>query len=183
MISKLAKVFGVKDKALYRARKVRRDASQYNFTAINMRFNKVKGFFKEAHVEVDFNIYELDDSFLNIRWPVSGIRSGIPERDQQLINAPHFFNGQEYPEIVFKSRSIVKETKDQLIVTGDLFIKEHRKTIALYVGYQVNKIGYQLFIDYSLDRFEFGIGENGSFSIGRQIELEFDLFLEFETNS
>lgn len=183
MISKLAKVFGVKDKAMYRARKVRHDACQHNFTAVNMRFNKVKGFFKEAHIEVDFNIYELEESFLNIRWPVIGIRSGIPERDQQLIEAPHFFNGLEYPEIVFRSRSISKEGKDQLIFNGDLFIKEHRKTIALYVGYRVDKSGYQLFIDYSLDRFEFGIGESGSFSIGRQIELELDLFLEFETNS
>lgn len=181
MISKLAKVFGIKDKEKYRAKKVRTDACQYNFTAVNMRFNKVKGFFKEAKIEADFNIHELEESFLHARWPVTGIRTGIPERDKQLIEAPHFFNGLEYEEIVFKSHSITKESKNQLVFTGDLFIKEHRKTIAMYVGYQIDKTGYQLFVDYSLDRFEFGIGESGSFAIGRQIELEFDIYLEFET--
>jgi|TARA_Y100001934_G_C12068827_1_gene638991 polyisoprenoid-binding protein YceI len=181
MISKLAKVFGLGDKEQFRAFKVRNDACTYNFTAVNMRFNKVKGFFKEAKVEADFNIHALDQSFLNLRWPVDGIRTGIPERDKQLIEAVHFFNGLEYPEIVFKSREISKEAKNQLIVTGDLFIKEHRKTVALYMGYSQDKFGYQLFVDYSLDRFEFGIGESGSFAIGRQIELEFDICLQFES--
>lgn len=183
MISRLVRAFGGKDKADYRATKVRKDACQYNFTAINMRFNKVKGFFKEATIEADFNIHNLEESFLTVRWPVAGIRSGIPERDQQLIEAPHFFNGNEYPEIVFKSRSITKEGKGQLVFSGDLFIKEHRKAIALYAGYSITDSGYQLFVDYSLDRFEFGIGESGSFSIGRQIELELDIYLEFDSYS
>ncbi len=177
MISRIAKAFGVVDKTKFRSTAVNKDASQYNFTAINMRFNKVKGFFKEAVVEVDFNIHELETSQISIRWPVAGIRTGIPERDQQLIEAPHFFNWEEYPDIVFKSREISKEGKNQLVFTGDLFIKEHRKSIALYAGYQYDKSGYQLFIDFSLDRFEFGIGESGSFAIGRQIELEFDIYL------
>jgi|GEM_PF-2056439 len=182
MISKLAKVLGLGDKGQYRADKVRYDACQFNFTAINMRFNKVKGFFKEAIIDVDFNIHNLEGSHMHLRWPVAGIRTGIPERDTQMIEAPHFFNGNEYPEIIFKSREISRESKNQLVFTGDLFIKEHRKTVALYVGYNVSDSGYQLFVDYSLDRFEFGIGESGSFSIGRQIELEFDIYLEFETS-
>lgn len=178
MISRIAKAFGMMDKTKYRATSSVADASQYNFTAINMRFNKVKGFFKEAIVDVDLNIFELETSHLHLRWPVAGIRSGIQERDLQLTEAPHFFNGKEYPEIVFKSHEITREGKNQLIISGDLFIKEHRKTVALYAGYQYDENGYQLFIDYSLDRFEFGIGESGSFAIGRQIELEFDIYLK-----
>ncbi len=178
MISRLAKAFGIVDKEKFHSTSVNNDASQYNFTAVNMRFNKVKGFFRDVVVDVDFNIYNLESSHLNLRWPVNGIRTGIPERDQQLSEAPHFFNGNEYPEIIFKSREITTEGKRQLVFTGDLFIKEHRRTIALYAGYQFDEQGYQVFIDYSLDRFEFGIGESGSFAIGRQIELEFDIYLK-----
>lgn len=177
MISRLARVFGAVDKTQFRSTAAHYEASQFNFTAVNMRFNKVKGFFKEVVIDVDFNIHELETSHLNLRWPVKGIRTGIAERDQQLISAPHFFNGEEYPDIVFKSREILMEGKNQLVFSGDLFIKEHRRSIALYAGYQYDKSGYQLFIDYDLDRFDFGIGESGSFAIGRQIELEFDIYL------
>lgn len=177
MFSRLAKAFGAVDKGKFRSLRVNSESSQYNFSAINMRFNKVQGFFKEAIVDVDFNIHDLENSHLNLRWPVAGIRTGIPERDEQLIKAPHFFDGDHYPEIKFESKAISQEGKNQLVFSGDLTIKEHRKSIALYAGLQCTKEGYQIFIDYSLDRFEFAIGESGSFAIGRQIDLEFDIYL------
>jgi polyisoprenoid-binding protein YceI len=180
MISRITNALGLGNKEKYTATIVKKDACQYNFTAINMRFNKVKGFFKYAEIEASFNIHELDSSFLNISWPIEGIRSGIAERDKQLIEAPHFFNGLEYPNISFKSTEIVRESKQQLVITGSLFIKEHRREVSLYMGYSQDKNGYQLFIDYNVDRFEFGIGESGSFAIGRQIELELDIHLLYE---
>lgn len=179
MIEKLKDVFGLKPKEAYAASRIDDSYCKFNFTAVNMRFNKVKGFFAEAEKDIQFNIKDLENSYLRLKWPVKGIRTGIPERDKQLIEAPHFFYAEKYPEITFKSNKISLEGKKQLLVVGDLKIKETEKTIALYMGYSMNKEGYQLFVDYSLDRFEYGIGENGSFSIGRQIELEIDIAIKF----
>ncbi len=179
MIGKLKEVFSSKPKEAYAASAVDKSACKFNFTAVNMRFNKVKGFFAQANQDIKFNIKDLDNSHIRIEWPVDGIRTGIPERDKQLIEAEHFFNAKEYPTITFKSAKISQENKKQLLVVGDLTIKGTEKTIALYMGYRMDKYGYQLFVDYELDRFEFGIGENGSFSIGRQIELEIDITIKF----
>lgn len=179
MLSKIKEVFAQKPVESYGASKVYRDGCKFNFTAVNMRFNKVNGFFAEADLDVLFNIKDLDNSRINITWPVTGIRTGIAERDKQLIEAEQFFNASEFPNITFKSGKISLEGKKQLLVLGNLEIKGTEKPIALYMGYQMDKYGYQLFVDYSLDRFEFGIGENGSFSIGRQIELEIDIALKF----
>ena len=59
MISRIAKAFGMMDKTKYRATSSVADASQYNFTAINMRFNKVKGFFKEAIVDGERHVSKI----------------------------------------------------------------------------------------------------------------------------
>ncbi len=179
MLSKLKEVFGQKPTEAYGTSQVYRDGCKFNFTAVNMRFNKVQGFFAQADLDVFFNIKDLDNSYINITWPVNGIRTGISERDKQLIEAEHFFNAGEFPNITFKSGKISLEAKKQLLVLGNLEMKGVEKAIALYMGYSMDKYGYQLFVDYSLDRFEYGIGENGSFSIGRQIELEIDIALKF----
>lgn len=158
----------------------RSDRSQYNFTATNLRFNKVKGFFKEASLRAELDFKHLDKSYFIASWPVSGIRTGIDERDLQLQEAPHFFNGKEYPEIIFKSANISKEGKKQLLITGELSIKGISRHVAFYAGIDRRKDGCDLFIDFNLDRFEYQIGESASFAIGRQIELQFDIALEPE---
>jgi len=156
------------------------DGSRYNFTATNLRFNKVKGFFKEASLKAELDFKRLDNSYFIASWPVSSIRTGIEERDQQLTEAPHFFNGQEYPEVIFKSARIAKEGKKQLLITGELTIKGISKHIAFYAGMDRRKDGCDLFIDFNIDRFDYQIGESASFAIGRQIELQFDISLEPE---
>lgn len=178
MLSKLKEVFSSKPTEAFNASQVDKSACKFNFTATNMRFNKVQGFFANAEMDIVFNIKDLDNSRINLEWPVTGIRTGIPDRDKQLIEAEQFFNAAQFPSITFKSSQIKLEGKKQLLVIGSLQIKGVEKDIALYMGYQMDKFGYQLFVDYSLDRFEFGIGENGSFSIGRQIELEIDIALK-----
>lgn len=175
MLGKLKEVLAKKSVEAYNASEVDKSACKFNFTATNMRFNKVEGFFAKAEMDIVFNIKDLDNSFIKISWPVEGIRTGIADRDKQLIEAEHFFNANEHPNIYFESKQLTLEGKKQILVLGTLEIKGIKKEIALYMGYTLDKYEYQLFVDYSLDRFEFQIGENGSFSIGRQIELALDI--------
>lgn len=79
MLSKIKGVFSQKPVESYAASQVYRDGCKFNFTAMNMRFNKVNGFFAQADFDVHFNIKDFDNSCINITWPVAGIRTGITE--------------------------------------------------------------------------------------------------------
>lgn len=179
MLVRIAQSVGLIDKHKYEAVKYDPERSCYNFSAFNLRFSEVKGFFKEAKVKGLFDAYNLDLSYLDIAWPVEGIRTGINERDKQLVEASHFFFGEEYPEILFKSTSIEAYKGKQIIINGHLTIKDTVQELCLYASYSKDKQGYVIFVDYELDRFEFKIGESGSFAIGREIKLQLDIALNF----
>ncbi len=179
MFRKLGQAIGLIDRYKYEATVYNADKSCYNFSTTNLRFSEVKGFFKEARVKGLFDPFNIENSYLEIAWPVNGIKTGILERDKQLVEASHFFFGDEYPEIIFKSTSIETHKKKQIIVHGTLSIKDIKQEISLFASYSTDKFGHIIFVDYDLDRFDFQIGESGSFAIGRQIKLQLDIALGF----
>lgn len=179
MLVKLAQSIGLLDREKYQATTYNADKSCYNFSTTNLNFSEVKGFFKEAAVKGLFDPYNVSDSFLEISWPVTGIKTGILERDKQLIEASHFLFGEEYPEIIFKSHSFSKYSKKQICIKGTLSIKDIKKELTLYASYKSDKLGYIMFVDHELDRFDFEIGESGSFAMGRQIKLQIDIALNY----
>lgn len=179
MLVKLAQSAGLLDRHKYRASTYNAEKSSYNFSTTNLHFSEVKGFFNEARVKGVFDPYHLSDSFLEIYWSVNGIKTGILERDKQLIEASHFLFGEEFPEIVFKSHSFQKHKKKQICIKGALSIKDITKELILYGSYKTDKLGHIIFVDYQLDRFDFEIGESGSFAIGRKIKLQLDVALNY----
>lgn len=170
---------GLIDRKKYQASTYNPDRSCYNFSTTNLHFSEVKGFFKEAKVKALFDPFNLKASYFEIIWPVNGIKTGILERDKQLVEASHFLFGEEYPEITFRSNSIEALKKKQICIHGVLSIKDITKDLLLYASYKTDNQGHMVFVDYELDRFDFQIGESGSFAIGRQIKLQLDIALNF----
>ena len=170
---------GLIDRRKYQASTYNPEKSCYNFSTTNLHFSEVKGFFKEAELKGLFDPFNLEISFLEVVWPVAGIRTGIIERDKQLVEASHFLFGEEHPEITFRSNSIEPYKKDQICIHGTLSIKEIKKELIIYASYKTDKMGHVIFVDYELDRFDFQIGESGSFAMGRQIKLQLDIALNY----
>lgn len=179
MLKKLGQAIGLIDRYKYEASTYNAEKSCYNFSTTNLRFSEVKGFFKEAKVKGLFDPYNIENSYFEIAWPVNAIKTGILERDKQLVEASHFFFGEQFPEIIFKSSSIEAYKRKQIIINGTLSIKDTRQEISLFASYSTDKSGHIIFVDYELDRFDFKIGESGSFAIGRQIQLQLDIALNY----
>ena len=82
----------------------------------------------EAKVELDEKTNELKGLEANIR--VSSIDTDNAKRDGHL-KSPDFFDAEQFPNILFKSRTINKLGTDEYEVIGDLTIKGITKTITL----------------------------------------------------
>jgi polyisoprenoid-binding protein YceI len=144
-----------------------------------MLFSEVKGYFKEAEVKGVFDAYNLEYSYITVIWPVSGIKTGIVERDKQLIETSQFFFQEKYPKIIFQTTAIKAHKRNQVIISGVLKIKDIEKDISLLASYKEDNLGYIILIDYELDRFDFMVGESDSFTVGREIRLQLDIAFNY----
>ena len=82
----------------------------------------------EAKVELDEKTNELKGVVANIQ--VSSIDTENAKRDGHL-KSPDFFDAAQFPNILFKSRTVNKLGTDEYEVIGDLTIKGITKTITL----------------------------------------------------
>ena len=82
----------------------------------------------EAEIELEENTNELKGVEANIQ--VSSIDTENAKRDGHL-KSPDFFDAEQFPNILFKSRTVNKLGTDEYEVIGDLTIKGITKTITL----------------------------------------------------
>ena len=100
------------------------------FNVKYLMITDVIGQFKtyEAEIELEENTNELKGVEANIQ--VSSIDTENAKRDDHL-KSPDFFDVEQFPNILFKSRTVNKLGTDEYEVIGDLTIKGITKTITL----------------------------------------------------
>jgi len=100
------------------------------FNVKYLMITDVIGQFKtyEAEIELEENTNELKGVEANIQ--VSSIDTENAKRDGHL-KSPDFFDVEQFPNILFKSRTVNKLGTDEYEVIGDLTIKGITKTITL----------------------------------------------------
>jgi polyisoprenoid-binding protein YceI len=100
------------------------------FNVKYLMITDVIGQFKtyEAEIELEENTNELKGVEANIQ--VSSIDTENAKRDGHL-KSPDFFDVEQFPNILFKSRTVNKLGTDEYQVIGDLTIKGITKTITL----------------------------------------------------
>ena len=100
------------------------------FNVKYLMITDVIGQFKtyEAEIELEENTNELKGVEANIQ--VSSIDTENAKRDGHL-KSPDFFDAEQFPNILFKSRTVNKLGTDEYEVIGDLTIKGITKTITL----------------------------------------------------
>ena len=100
------------------------------FNVKYLMITDVIGQFKtyEAEIELEENTNKLKGVEANIQ--VSSIDTENAKRDGHL-KSPDFFDAEQFPNILFKSRTVNKLGTDEYEVIGDLTIKGITKTITL----------------------------------------------------
>jgi polyisoprenoid-binding protein YceI len=145
---------------------------------------KVRGRF----TDFDGTITVADDplqSSVEVHIRSASIDTGAPQRDEHL-RSPDFLDVEKYPELTFKSTRIVKADGPDLVVAGDLTIRDVTKEIELPIEYSgvgatpwgSEVMGFSSTIE--LDREDFGMTwnaalETGGVLVGKKLTIELEV--------
>ena len=142
------------------------DKSYVKFKVRNMGIRDVEGKITDMQGTVKFDSAQPDSAIFDVSLNVNTIDTNDKKRDAHLINED-FFETDKWPIIRFKSKSI-KQRNDYYLVIGDLTIKhvtkevqvpfniaENDETITFSGGEVVNRIDYNVGVDYN--NFKIGI--------------------------
>ena len=98
----------------------------------------VKGTFDDYSATVLYNEQEMSKTAIILRIDVASIDTGSDFRDKDL-QGEQFFDAENHPEIIFKSKRIKEKSDGAYLVTGDLTIKGVTREISLPVSHVLKR--------------------------------------------
>jgi polyisoprenoid-binding protein YceI len=137
--------------------------SEIQFKVKHLMITTVTGHFKEYHVDVESEEYDLMNAKAVFTAKLDSISTNNPDRDAHLKSAD-FFDASNHPEIKFVSTRVVPgKSKDEYELYGDLTIRGTTKNIKLDVEfggivkdpYGNTKAGFE--ITGKINRKDFGL--------------------------
>ncbi|MCO6466544.1 MAG: YceI family protein [Bradyrhizobiaceae bacterium] len=140
--------------------------SDVQFKVKHLMINTVTGSFQDFSGTVESNGQDFADAKVTFTAQVASVQTRNEMRDNHL-RSNDFFNAEQYPEMTFRSTSMVKTGADTYAMTGDLTIREHTHPVTLDVEfggtivdpYGNTKAGFEA--TGKLNRKEFGLTWNG----------------------
>tara|TARA_R110002124_G_scaffold102597_3_gene250813 strand:- start:288 stop:833 length:546 start_codon:yes stop_codon:yes gene_type:complete len=162
------------------SQEVQPSKSKISFSISNMIVNTVEGSFTDFSGEVFFDINKMENSRFQIKIPVASIDTDNEERDKHLMAEDYFYK-DKFPYAVFTS-SFVNKTAEGFDITGKLSVRGESKTITIPFSYTKTSDGYLLKGEYEIDRYDFKIGDKGSFLMGRDVDLEIQCYIVEKQN-
>jgi polyisoprenoid-binding protein YceI len=161
--------------------------SKVGFSVKHMVITNVQGHFDNFKVEVKPSEQGFENSEIYAEIDAASVNTGVADRDGHLKSAD-FFNAEQYPALVFKSKSFKKVDDENYKLVGDFTIKNVTKELELDVefGGQVkdpwgnDRVGFT--VTGSIDRFDYDLTwnallETGGAVVGKKIKL--DMTVEF----
>lgn len=98
--------------------------------SVHQFLGTTQGKFTKFEGEIDIDREHPENSSVAARIDVRSINTGIVRRDNHL-RSPEFFSVEEYPEIIFKSRSVKQTGPQSADIVGDLTMHGVTKPITL----------------------------------------------------
>lgn len=151
------------------------DQTRINFEIGNLMINTVEGSFTGISGDVNFDPAKVDKASFDVRIPIKSIKTGNSTRDKDL-HGEKYFHADKYPNARFTSTSVSREG-ESIVVKGDLTIKGTTRKVSIPFAVSTLTNGYLLSGNLTLDRYDFGVGSSGSFTMGREVELSIQLYL------
>ncbi|GGK92141.1 polyisoprenoid-binding protein [Sphaerisporangium melleum] len=157
--------------------------TRVGFVAKHMMVSKVRGRFGDFSGTVTIAENPLDSS-AELTIKTASIDTGSADRDGHL-RSDDFLAVEKFPELTFRSTRVASHSGNELVVVGDLTIREVTKEVTLkveYGGAGVNPWGAELFgfeIETEIEREEFGLTwnvalETGGVLVGKKIKIEIE---------
>ncbi|MGG1686507.1 MULTISPECIES: YceI family protein [Bacillales] len=108
--------------------------SSLDFQIKHMMVSKAKGEFTDFDVDFNGDLDNLTSANIKVTISVKSIDTGNEDRDGHLRSGD-FFEADQYPNMVFQSKSITKKSDEEYDVTGDFTIKGVTKEETFTVEY------------------------------------------------
>ena len=162
--------------------------SSAHFIVRHMMITNVRGGFTSVQGSVVYDPEDLSGSSIDVVIDVNSLSTSDASRDGHLKSAD-FLDVEQYPTIIFESKTITQEADGDLLVKGDLAIHGVTKEVTLKVDGPTGeekdpwgnvRIGASAVT--KIKRSEFGLTwnaalESGGFLIGDDLKLELDVSL------
>lgn len=162
--------------------------SSVTFGIKHMMVATVRGHFDEFTGSVEADPSNPSSAVAQATIKAASINTGTPDRDAHLRSAD-FFDAETYPEITFRSTSVVQKSDDQYIVTGDLTMHGETRPVELRAtleGRMNDPYGNERFavaIEGEINRKDFGLTWNqplqqaGGLLVGEVVKIQGDVTL------
>jgi polyisoprenoid-binding protein YceI len=155
--------------------------SQVDFKILHMGIAHVEGRFGTVDATIVYDDQDVTKSTVNATIDVTGVDTGVPQRDSDLKSA-RFFDVAHYPKATFASTSVAKGGSG-LLVNGNLTLKGVTKTVVLDVEGPTGPMpgmGKKLHMGFSatttVHRLDFGIGAGmATAMLGDDVKITIDL--------
>ncbi|MYL65152.1 hypothetical protein GLW07_17480 [Bacillus hwajinpoensis] len=108
--------------------------SSLDFQIKHMMVSKAKGEFTDFDVDFNGDLNDLTAANIKVTISVKSIDTGNEDRDGHLRSGD-FFEADQYPNMVFESKSINKKSDEEYDVTGNFTIKGVTKEETFTVEY------------------------------------------------
>jgi polyisoprenoid-binding protein YceI len=166
--------------------------SSANFSVKHMMIAKVHGGFEKISGKFNYDPQNLKDSQVDATIEVASINTRDAQRDTHLKSAD-FFEVEKFPLMTFKSSEFKQDGNNNIMVTGDLTIRDVTKKVTLVVDEQSGEhkdpwgnIRIGLSAKTKVNRKDFGLTWNaaleaGGVLVGEEITIALDVQFVKET--
>ena len=166
--------------------------SSANFSVKHMMIAKVHGGFEKISGKFNYDPQNLKDSHVDATIEVASINTRDAQRDTHLKSGD-FFEVEKYPLMTFKSSEFKQDGNNNIMVTGDLTIRDVTKKVTLIVDEQSGEhkdpwgnLRIGLSARTKVNRKDFGLTWNaaleaGGVLVGEEIAITLDVQFVKET--
>jgi polyisoprenoid-binding protein YceI len=130
----------------------------------------VTGDFSDFTFLSNFNSSNLKERFLNAEIDVKSISTGSKSMEKHLFKSD-FFDVEKHPKMLFKSSEIIKNTDDQYLIKGSLFIKGVEKKMEVPLEVEETETNVTISANFVLNRRDFGVG-GSSFVLSKKVNIK-----------
>ncbi len=161
--------------------------SNVRFTVTHLLISEVEGSFKKFDGTLVSTKPDFTDAAINFTVDVNSINTDNDMRDKHL-KSDDFFNGEQYPNMSFKSTGFKQVSGNKYELSGNLTIRDITQPVKFNVtyggttkdGYGNTKAGFKA--TATINRFDYNLKWNGLTAAGGATvgkEVTIDLRLEF----
>lgn len=156
--------------------------SKLTFTVTHQGFSSIFGLFQKFDATIITSKVDFSDAMFTLSADVASVNTEVKMRDDDL-RSDHFFDVAKYPNMTFKSTSIINTTgmKDRFKITGDLTLHGVTKTVTMDLWFRgthldpmskKTKSGFQL--TGIINRSDFNVGPPDPFDISTDVMVKAD---------